>query len=717
MTGWIRNCPFLIWIVLASQAVAQEDSAAKAPSPSVRQLEYALRIASAQRDFSHNFVARARQLLELCPEDQRRWEWHYLRRLCNSELKSVQVPERIDEVLLSPDGSRYALISRRRIAVRSLSRDKDIFELKGFVRDAAFSQDGQTLAVAGARSVSLVDASDGTPRKKIELPKLWERERIVCVCLSPSGDRLGVVQFFSDNSNLQRMSELTIWDVDSAKPVRAFGAVPPSTVQVRFSPDGKLVATGSAGMGAENTHWPGEIRIWDLETGKRVQMLQIYHPSVLPDGYFLTDFVFSHDGAHVVTASNGGDVMVWEVSSGRKIHTLNAHKGPASVGFDGSGSRIVSGGEDRIIRVWDMATGVEINSMRGQASSIKSVAFLDDQRIASVGRNIRIWDAAAPQPARTYQGDHRGSVVYGIAFGPKSDLLGTASMHVGRIRDVKRGSIRYEIPTGSDRPGSGMAFSADGRLFGTTDRDGGKLWNVETGDLVHKLPDGVNDLHGSIFSIAFAPAGPLVATSGQDQLAIWNQKTGQPVRKIKMARGGSECVAFSPNAKHVVTGHEGYEPIGKVVPGEVNFWDVETGKLKLTITAGGTGNMGISFDPDGRRIAVTVDDRVTLFDTGNGAKLLELRGHWAGVNGVAFSPDGDRIATGSTDHTVRIWDAHSGQELLSLHGHDWPVLRVAFSPNGLHLASSAGPGVVTVWDATPPGKLGLQALAHDEKAE
>ena len=722
--GWTRRCPFLM-VVLASQALVNptlaQDSPAKTASSlaNERQLDYALRIAMAQRQFVYDNSGRARQLLESCPQDLRRWEWHYLHRRCNPELQSTQILDELKHVVFSPDGSRYALYSRWRMEVRSVTGNKGLFERKGFVRNATFSDDGQTLVVAAAGSVSFLDASNGKMQKKIEIPRVREEERITNVDLSPIGDRLAVVLSYTENGNRKRMSELTIWDVKTAMPIKTFSTLPASTVLVRFSPDGKLVATGSAGMGAENTPVPGEVRIWNLETGKRIQLLRTTR-GILDGGYFLSDFAFSHDGAHVALASSGGGVKVWKTKSGENVHTLKARRGVRSVAFDRSGARLVAGGDDLIVRVWDMATGAQTNSMRGHGSPIKMVRFLDDRRIASGGRSVRVWDAAATQTAQTYRGfQHKDSVVFGIAFGPKSDLLATGSMHAALVRDLKSGRhSNFNIPTSSNRPGPGVGFSPDGRLFGTADREGGKLWNVETGGLVRSLLDGVDDFDGTMFSIAFAPKEPLVASAGQNQLAIWNRETGKLVRKRKIKRGQIECVVFTPNGKQVVTGHQGWVPAGRdaeVVPGEVDFWDSETGELKLKITAGGTESMRISMDPDGRRIAVTTDDRVTLFDTNNGAKLLDLSGHSASVNDVAFSPDGDRIATGSNDQTIKIWDANTGQELLLLRGHDCPVLRVTFSPNGVRLASSsAGPSEVKVWDATKPGELSAVAQDYDE---
>src|SRR5262249_36921123 len=54
-----------------------------------KQTAYYLKTALAFNEYQANNVARAGQLLDECPEDLRHWEWHYLRRLRHSELRTV----------------------------------------------------------------------------------------------------------------------------------------------------------------------------------------------------------------------------------------------------------------------------------------------------------------------------------------------------------------------------------------------------------------------------------------------------------------------------------------------------------------------------------------------------------------------------------------------------------------------------------------------------
>ncbi len=115
---------------------------------------------------------------------------------------------------------------------------------------------------------------------------------------------------------------------------------------------------------------------------------------------------------------------------------------------------------------------------------------------------------------------------------------------------------------------------------------------------------------------------------------------------------------------------------------------------------GDSALLGVSFSPDGSRIASASSDfMVKIWDAATGRITRTHTGHGGTVTGVSFSPDGSRIATAGADKTVRVWDAVTGRETLKIEGISHPPEGVAFSPDGSLLASGVDKSV-KVWETT-----------------
>src|SRR5262249_25593316 len=110
-------------------------------------------------------------------------------------------------------------------------------------------------------------------------------------------------------------------------------------------------------------------------------------------------------------------------------------------------------------------------------------------------------------------------------------------------------------------------------------------------------------------------------------------------------------LAFAPDGRTLAGGD---------LRGVVTLWDVSTGEARPpleTVTDNGFLNYvsALTFSPDGRTLAVAVDQEVQLWDVTTGRRLARLEGHEKRVKCLAFAPDGKSLASGGFDKRVYLW--------------------------------------------------------------
>ncbi|HZZ78225.1 MAG TPA: c-type cytochrome domain-containing protein [Gemmataceae bacterium] len=144
-----------------------------------------------------------------------------------------------------------------------------------------------------------------------------------------------------------------------------------------------------------------------------------------------------------------------------------------------------------------------------------------------------------------------------------------------------------------------------------------------------------------IDGLAFSKNGDLLAVTGYHEVLLHKgDGTGLVARLIGVSER-VQSLAFSPDGKWLAV--TGGNP-GRF--GEIQIWNVEKRKLKLSIPV--------------------------TFDT---------------IYGASWSPDSKMIAFGCADNSLRAIDAETGKQVLFQGGHgDW-VLDTVFSVKGTHLVS------------------------------
>lgn len=161
------------------------------------------------------------------------------------------------------------------------------------------------------------------------------------------------------------------------------------------------------------------------------------------------------------------------------------------------------------------------------------------------------------------------------------------------------------------------------------------------------------------------------------------------------------AAAFFPDATKLLTGGDG---------GEVNVWDLRTGKLLDKLAVSDSDVTGVAVSSDGTLIAACADDdespEIKIWDARTLKLLRTLKGHNTGIYEVAFSPRGNLLASGGRDKTIILWDAATGRVIRRLEGHEDSITSIVFSHDGATLASAgaAGDKTVRLWEVRT-GKL------------
>ncbi len=298
----------------------------------------------------------------------------------------------VESVQFSPDGQRLVSCSPSRGEVKlwDLTRHPEYATLARTATDVealAFHEDGRHLvSVTMAGQLQVWDASSGMLRAEHDLAVNAEpTEPVGVLAAFARGGRRLAARCREDSSRVR------IWDVETGKRLLSCRGHTLPVHGVHFSPSGRLLATcASDGKQAGR---PAEVRIWDAADGTLLQELR-------ETGRLFT-LAFSPDERWLAVGGDDG-IRVYDWSAGRTLVHLAGRGAVTALAFRPDGKRLAGTGiEENKVVVWD-CEGWDDAPVRPQPRRALSAPALlcdlafspDGKRLAGASRDlIRMWDA------------------------------------------------------------------------------------------------------------------------------------------------------------------------------------------------------------------------------------------------------------------------------------------------------------------------------------
>ncbi len=623
-----------------------------------------------------NEIIRAQMLLAECPRELRHWEWHYVDRLCHSELRTLPCydPKEGGVITLSSDGRRLVTASGKMIRVLEADAGAKIAEVPSFhLPDTfAFSPDGQLLVYS--RRWDNIYFWDFQKGQRTE-PFLSASAGAGVLDLALNGDGNCVATAMSDRT-------VRLWDRASKKLLHTLTGHTGTVVCLAFSPDGQRLASGSSDK---------TVRVWDVASGQLLYKLQ---ENRFP--FSVEAVTFSPDGKYLAAASHAY-LGFWEADKGRafvpfKDATVQQANRIGSLAFSPDGKYFAAGAADGLLKVWRWDNRGMPQIFKGHTGAVTRLAFSADSRqlrSASKDGTVKVWDPTLQQEQRYNDLEKESGRCLALSPDGKLAACGT-----------RKGNLRvYELATGQEvlvfkghtNAVNSVAFNPRGNLLASASSDATvRIWNLQERREERTLPGSERAPR-----LAFSPDGSRLLVGGPEHhLCVWDLATGREVFRCPHDDYHSRVV-FSPDGRHLAYSDQR----------RVRLWNAATG-AELPFPQG-TGHraIGLAFSSDGRRLAgagTTGDVPVLLWDLDTGGEPLVWHGHnpfGRGLLSVAFSPDGRRLVSGADSGVIKMWDVDLGQESLTLSGFG-PVWGLAFTPDGHQLVACCGAGLF-IWDARP----------------
>jgi WD40 repeat protein len=510
-----------------------------------------------------------------------------------------------------------------------------------------------------------------------------------------------------------------LWDVASSSMVREFGAEgsghagPVRTVDI--DAQGGMALSG--GLAATNYYDPGDLILWNLETGEQLGRLEGHEAGIVaalftPDG---SGVLASSGDARLLsdlgagTAADAGGTLyglrLWDVASGQAQKTFElGDLDVYAMAISPDGSRALTGSyfTNNLI-LWDLESGQQLKTLTGHSHGVTAVTFTPGRQQAVSGsfdQRLIVWDLEGGSPLNVLK-VHRAEVLdLGIVPGGEG-VLSAAGDGMLVLSDLVDGAQIQRFEGHGDWvydvalvPGTDTFVSVSGSGLGAGLLDGSiRLWDLESGAELRSADLGME--FGTAFQVAVSPDGSTALVGAVEPvIRVWDLEAWELVGTLEGHGEEVTGIAYAPDGEHALSCS---------LDGTMIWWDVPGRRIIRRMQGPGEDFWSVTLSPDGKTaVTDSRDSALTVWDPETGQRIRDFaREEDPGViggSGAAFLPGTDTVLAARDDGALIEWDLESGKAIRWVGQHPGLRARLIVSPDGRLAMSSTMDGSLMLWD-------------------
>lgn len=535
--------------------------------------------------------------------------------------------------------------------------DLDTGGHRAFVRDLDFTSDGHLLLSASDdKSIRVWDVASGTTLRTLRgFMGDGNDGKVFAIAVSPDDRTVAAGGYFGEGIDRRPYGDIRLFDIDTGKISGVLTGAEEAVFDLVYAPDGTEIAAGSG---------DGFVYIWALADGTWQPKTRLD-----ADSWRVGNVAYALNGERIVATTADNGVRLWNRADGAEIDMPEAEMlrdtGVMALAVAADGSRFATGDAEGNLLVFAAADGRLLSTLPKQPFRIGSLVFAGERLVVSCGyqctdRYRSVVFGADGKAEREYRG-HDGTV-YASAVAPDGRSVATAGglNHAIRLWSPDSGDTA-RVMQGAGGPVMSVGIDAAHRVV---------AWGLANPcpDRV-ACPEAMGPLETSMLlptqDVFFEPPAAVAGDATRFKRAV--HMDGE--RLIRAAKGGSE--ELENGRLEIVDGGSVAHAIDK---------SDEDGFLHASFTL---------FDKGAQLITGAADGSLTEFDAATGKFRGEFRGgHTGEVHALAVSEKLGLMVTGSADQTLKLWNLRTRELIVSMFfaGAEW----IVWMPQGYYYSSDNG---------------------------